>query len=107
MATSVEYIENLCALLQGIGEIRYRKMFGEYLVYLNDKPVLTVCDNTPYVKKLDCIAEQMQSAETGYPYAGAKEHYILDFGNPEFCKSILLAVEAVTPLPKRKSPKQK
>ena len=107
MTTTLEYIEDLCSQLDEIGDIRYRKMMGEYIVYINNKPIITVCDNIPYVKKLDCITEQMQSAETGAPYEGAKEHYILDFSDPDFCKTILEIIEANTPLPKKKSAKQK
>ena len=32
------------------GEVWSRKMFGEYMAYLNEKPVLLVCDNTVFVK---------------------------------------------------------
>lgn len=102
MATTNEYIEYVCEQIKGIGEVRYKKMFGEFMVYINDKPVMTVCDNTPFVKKLDCIAEKMKDAETGYPYKGAKEHYVLNIDNAEFCKEILSEVEKVTPLPKQK-----
>lgn len=52
MATSQEYIEFVCEQLVGVENVRYKKMFGEYMVYVNDKPVLLVCDNTVYVKKL-------------------------------------------------------
>lgn len=49
MATSKEYIEFVREQLHGCGgEIRYRKMFGEYMVYINDKPVLLVCDDTAF-----------------------------------------------------------
>lgn len=100
MATTIEYIEYVCEQIDGIGEIRYKKMFGEYMVYVNNKPVIIVCDNTTFVKKLPCIEEKMKEAQTGYPYKGAKEHYILDIDNAEFCKSIIIEVEKVTPLPK-------
>ena len=70
------------------------------MVYVNDKPVIIVCDNTAFVKKLPCIEEEMKEAQTGCPYKGAKEHYILDIDNAEFCKSIIMEVEKVTPLPK-------
>jgi len=100
MATTIEYIEYVCEQINGIGEIRYKKMFGEYMVYVNDKPVIIVCDNTAFVKKLPCIEEEMKEAQTGCPYKGAKEHYILDIDNAEFCKSIIMEVEKVTPLPK-------
>ena len=55
MATTVDFINYVCEQLTGIGDIRFRKMFGEYMVYVNDKPVLIVCDNTVFIKKLDCI----------------------------------------------------
>lgn len=100
MATTVEYIEYVCEQISGIGDIRYKKMFGEYMVYVNDKPVIIVCDNTTFVKKLPCIEEKMKEAQTGYPYEGAKEHYVLDIDNAEFCKSVIIEVEKVTKLPK-------
>jgi len=100
MATTNEYIEYVCEQINGIGEIRYKKMFGEYMVYVNDKPVIIVCDNTAFVKKLPCIEEEMKEAQTGCPYKGAKEHYILDIDNAEFCKSVITEVEKITPLPK-------
>lgn len=59
MATSKEYIEFVCEQLAGTENVRYRKMFGEYMVYVNDKPILLVCDNTVMVKKLPEIAELM------------------------------------------------
>lgn len=102
MATSLDYINFVCEQLSGIGEITYKKMFGEYMIYLNQKPVITVCDNTAFVKQLDSIKEYMQNANTGFPYNGAKEHYILDIDNSEFSKKIILEIEKVTPLPKRK-----
>ena len=102
MATTNEYIEYVCEQIQGVGEIRYQKMFGEYMVYVNQKTVIIVCDNVPFVKMLDCIKEKMQDAETGYPYKGAKEHYVLDIDNCEFCKDVVCEIEKVTPIPKKK-----
>lgn len=105
MATTNEYIEYVCEQIKGIGEIRYKKMFGEFMVYVNDKPVIIVCNNVPFVKKLDCIEEMMQNAEKGFTYNGAKEHYVLDIDNMEFCKSVVMEIEKVTPIPKPKKKK--
>ncbi len=105
MATTNEYIDYVCEQIKGVGEIRYKKMFGEFMVYVNDKPVIIVCDNVPFVKKLECIKEIMQNAQTGYPYNGAKEHYILDIDNSDFCKSAVAQIEKVTPIPKKKTKK--
>lgn len=105
MATTIEYIEYVCEQIRGIGEIRYKKMFGEYMVYVNDKPVILVCDNNVFVKKLECIKEIMKDAESGVPYNGAKEHYILDIDNSEFCKKVITELEKVTPVPKPRKKK--
>ncbi len=57
IATTNEYIEYVFKQIKGVGEIRYKKMFGEFMVYVNDKPVIIVCNNVPFVKKLDCIKD--------------------------------------------------
>ena len=57
MSTQVDYIEFVCEQIRMSGDIRYRKMFGEYMVYLNDKPLFLVCDNTVYVKMFDEIKD--------------------------------------------------
>jgi len=102
MATSVEFIQYVCDQIKGPWEIRYRKMFGEYMVYVNDKPILLVCDNAVYVKKLDCLAEIMPGAETGFPYPGAKEHYLLDIDDPDLSGEVVAVLERLTPFPKPK-----
>lgn len=84
MATSVEFIEYVVSKIKYCGEVRYRKMFGEYMAYVDDKPVLLVCDDTVFVKMLPEIKELLKDAETGFPYDGAKEHYIIDPDDENF-----------------------
>ncbi|MDE6510743.1 MAG: transcriptional regulator [Muribaculaceae bacterium] len=102
MACTPEFIEFVCNALAPLGEVRSRKMMGDYVIYVNGKCVITACDNIPYVKKLPCIAGLMADAETGCPYEGAKEAYILDFTDT---RKVLKAVETiweVLPFPKSK-----
>lgn len=103
MATTIEFIEFVCEQLNGIGIIRYKKMFGEYMIYINEKPVLIVCDNMVFVKMLPKIQEHMQQAEVGIPYMGAKEHYILDIDNKELSRKIVSILEVITPIPKSRT----
>lgn len=105
MSTTLEFIEYVCQQVEDTGSIRYRKMFGEYMVYINDKPILLVCDNTVYVKKLDCLNNFMVNAPTGIPYKGAKEHYILDIDDRSLSEKIIHILEPITPLPKSKKKK--
>lgn len=105
MATTVDFIEYVCEQV-GNYTVRYKKMFGEYMVYVNDKPILLVCDNCVYVKKLDELKELMATASCGVPYVGAKEHYILDIENAELTASVAEILEKSTPLPKKKKPRK-
>lgn len=102
MATSVEYIEFVRERLDRFGSVRTRKMFGEYMVYFNDRPILTVCDNTVFVKKFPELSEIMSSAPCGFPYEGAKESYILDIENDELLDQVIPILGNIVPLPKPK-----
>lgn len=106
MATSTEFLDFVLEQLQGIGALRYRRMFGEAMVYLNNRPVMLVCDDIVFVKEHPAISDLMRGAEIGIPYDGAKEHYILDIDNADFSKQVILELEKVTPLPKSRKKKQ-
>lgn len=81
MATSEEYLTFVCEQIARFGAVRYRKMFGDAMVYLDDKPILLVCDNTVFVKCLPETAALLSDAGTGTPYDGARPHYMLDIDN--------------------------
>lgn len=102
MATSPDYITYVCDQLAGFQPLRYRKMFGEYMVYLSDRPILTVCDNTVYVKMYPELAQLLDGAPCAAPYEGAKPHYILDIENRPLLERLIPLLTELTPLPKRK-----
>jgi TfoX/Sxy family transcriptional regulator of competence genes len=106
MATKLDFIEYVCGQIDGAGAIRHKKMFGEYMVYVNDKPLLLVCNNTVYVKIMPCLDDLMAGAERDCPYNGAKEHYILDIDNRELAFTVVAALEPVIPVPKPKKKKE-
>ena len=70
------------------------------MVYINDKPILLVCDSTVFVKKLDDISTQMKDSDTDYPYKNSKEHYILDIENIELTKNVIKILEQITAVQK-------
>ena len=103
MATTKDYAAFVCDCVFRYGEVRARKMFGEYMVYLNDRPILLVCDNTVFVKKLPEVSALLpENAPSGYPYEGAKEYYILDIENSELNDRLIPLLIEITPLPKPK-----
>ena len=101
MATSEDYIEFVCGQLAGMGDVRRRKMFGEYMAYVNGKPLLLVCDNTVFVKMLPQLSDVLAGAETALPYEGGKPHYILDMEDRELVRTVVGILEPITPQPRR------
>lgn len=102
MATSEEFIKDVCARIGPLYDVRYKKMFGEYMVYVNEKPVLLVCDNCVFVKMLPAVQPLFAQAERGIPYAGAKEHYLLDMEDGALVQEAIAVLERVTPVPKKR-----
>ncbi len=100
MACSPEFIEFVCDVLAPLGEVRSRKMMGDYVIYVNEKCVITACDNIAYVKKLPIIADLMANAECGCPYEGAKEAYILDFRDLHKTLKVISTLWGELPFPK-------
>ncbi|AEJ19899.1 transcriptional regulator [Gracilinema caldarium] len=105
MSTTQDFIEFLLDQIDNNWNIRYRKMFGEYMVYINDKPILLVCDNTVFVKELDCIRNYFSEDSKGFPYKGSKEHFILDIENKSLLNEIISILEKVIPIPIKKAKK--
>ena len=100
MACNAEFIESICEMLAPLGEVRSRKMMGDYVIYVNEKCVITACDNNAYVKKLPCIEALMADAECGAPYPGAKEAYILDVTDSRKTLKVIETLWDSLPFPK-------
>lgn len=108
MASSDGFIEFVCAQLQGSGDVMPRKMFGDWCIYVDGKPVLLVCDEICYVKMHPAIEPLMADQETGSPYPGARPHYILDIGHRTEALKVVRILTEVLPYPKaRQSVKKK
>ena len=102
MAITADYCNFVCDCICGFGDVRSRKMFGEYMVYLNDKPILLLCDNCVFVKMLPEVAPLLADAPRGFPYDGAKEHYMPDIENAALLQKLIPLLERITPIPKKK-----
>ncbi len=121
MATSAEFKDFVLDCLERArSEMRLnvrfgsRKMFGEYCIYAYDAGVKKVpfllCDEMVFVKKFETLAEfASQNAgyfDTGFPFEGAREHYILDVENAEFLGEFLQILLPLLPEVKPKKRKK-
>ena len=48
----------------------------------------------------------MAEAEKGYPYEGAKEHYILDVSRADHAAKVVAILAEVLPYPKKRKKKE-
>ncbi len=100
--------------LEGKYDFSARKMFGEYCVYVadlrdshidSDKKVLfLLCDENVFIKKFECLEAMAQENSAyfslGFPYNGAREHYILDIENAKLVAQVIKATLPFLPTPK-------
>lgn len=107
MATTLDYVEFFASQISNEWDIRYKKMFGEFMLYINNKPIFLICDNTVFVKMLEEVKDLLNNSGTGHPYDSAKEHYILDIEDKELIQKVIEVLEPITPLPKPRKKKVK
>ena len=72
MATTKEFHDYVMECLSRAGEVRTRKMMGEYLVYYRNKLVGDLCDNVLLVKITPGSERLLPRAERMYPYEGSR-----------------------------------
>jgi TfoX/Sxy family transcriptional regulator of competence genes len=108
MASNQSTVDFLTEQMSNAGEIRSRKMFGEYAIYCNEKVVALVCDNQLFVKPTDRGTTIVGKENTAPPYPGAKPYLLIseDYWDDREWMSTLIAETAdVLPLPKPKKKK--
>jgi DNA transformation protein len=76
MATGQATIDELLDRLRDAGRVTAKKMFGEFCVYLDDKPVALVCDDILYVKPTVAGRALNPGVTEASPYPGAKPHLV-------------------------------
>lgn len=72
MASTKDFHDYVVECLQNAGEIRTRKMMGEYILYFRGKVIGGIYDNNLLFKDGPSCAELLPNAEKIYPYEGSK-----------------------------------
>jgi TfoX/Sxy family transcriptional regulator of competence genes len=104
MASRQSTVDGLLERLAGAGRVTARKMFGEYCVYLDGKPVALVCDDRLYLKPTEAGRELMPDAEEEPPYPGAKPHLVITpdrWADEESLCRLVRATFAALPRPRK------
>lgn len=105
MASDESFVKFISEQIQSAGQIQYRKMFGEYALYCNEKVVALICDNQLFVKPSNAGREFIGEVIEAPAYKGAKPSFLIEgqFENKEWLSELIQLTEKELPKPKKKS----
>jgi TfoX/Sxy family transcriptional regulator of competence genes len=78
MASDTSFVEYVADQVHDAGAIRYRKMFGEYALYCDEKVVALICDNRLFVKPTAAGREYIGDVVEAPAYPGAKPAFLIE-----------------------------
>lgn len=109
MASDQHFVEYVCEQASLGNALSYRKMFGEYALYLDGKVVALVCDNQLFVKPTAEGREILESVSEHPPYPGAKPHFLIgdELDDGELLRRLLMKTALALPQPRPKTAKRK
>ena len=108
MSTQHHTIETLLEALIPL-DIRARKMFGEYALYMGEKIVALVADEQLFVKPTSISFNYLDNSQLAPPYPGAKLCLLVPdarWTDRAWLTAFLTATAAELPVPPPKKPKR-
>jgi TfoX/Sxy family transcriptional regulator of competence genes len=102
MSTSAELVEYVCDQIFEYGEVFSKRLFSGYMVYVNSKPLLLICNDTVFIKRLDCLKDLLSANQIGLPFPKARPWYILDADDSELLLKVVALAEPETALKKKR-----
>ena len=104
MASSKDYLDYILEQLSPLGDIEYKAMMGEYIIYYGGKIIGGIYDNRFLVKPTEAAREMMPDAAMELPYDGARGMLMVDnVDNREFlCELVEAMYEELPPAKKKR-----
>ena len=102
MPSSKPYLDFILDQLSGVGDVSYRPMMGEYVLYCRGKVIGGIYDDRFLVKPTRSALSMMPDAKKELPYEGAKEMLLVDnVDDRAFLRELLDALCAELPARKK------
>ncbi len=106
MASSKEYFEFVKEQLSLLGDVSYRAMMGEYIIYYQGKVIGGIYDDRFLVKPTASAKRLMPDAAFELPYEGAKEMLLVEeIEDRDFLVELFNAMVDELPAPKKRKKK--
>ena len=109
MPSDLDYVEFIAENVKNSGSIRFRKMFGEYCLYCDEKVVALICDNKLFVKPTNAGQDFIGEVTEGFAYHGAKPSFLIEekVEDSEWLTELIKITAKGLPLPRPKKKKKK
>ena len=109
MASDLSFVEFIVEQIENTGNITYKKMFGEYTIYVDSKIVALVCDNQLFIKPTEGGRSFIGDVVEAPPYPGAKLSFLIEdkIEDREWISDLISITEKELPEPKPKKKKNK
>ncbi|MEH3114834.1 TfoX/Sxy family protein [Pedobacter terrae] len=78
MASDQKFVDFIIDQFNYSGQVTYKKMFGEYGLYFDDKLFALVCDNKLFVKPTSSGRAYIRDVVEAPPYPGAKNQFVIE-----------------------------
>jgi TfoX/Sxy family transcriptional regulator of competence genes len=107
MASDQRIADYICEQANLPGQLSYRKMFGEYALYMDGKVIAFICDNLLYLKPTPEARGILGQPVEAPPYPGAKLYFQLgdEIEDRDQLRQLFRVTWSVLPMPKPKAPK--
>lgn len=106
MASSKEYFEFVKEQLSLLGDVSYRAMMGEYIIYYQGKVIGGIYDDRFLVKPTASAKRLMPDAAFELPYEGAKEMLLVEeIEDRDFLVELFNAMVDELPAPNKRKKK--
>jgi DNA transformation protein and related proteins len=107
MASDLNFVEYVRDQINGAGEVSFKKMFGEYAIYYDNKVVALVCDNQLFVKPTVGGRSLIEQVVEAPPYPGAKPYFLIgeQLDDREWMSNLIQLTASELPVPKPKKAK--
>ena len=105
MASSLELTQYICDQLSGAGEIKYKRMFGEFGLYCDGKFFATVEDDQLCLKITDAGRALLPDAPSIEPHEGARFIYVENLDDRTLLAQVARATCDALPAPQPKKKK--
>ncbi|MCX2494523.1 TfoX/Sxy family protein [Pedobacter sp. PF22-3] len=104
MASDQKFVDFIIDQFNHSGRVTYKKMFGEYGLYFDDKLFALVCDNKLFVKPTSAGRAYIKDVVEAPPYPSAKNQFLIEeqLEDRDWLKKLVAITVAELPDPKPK-----